>query len=320
MNTGTVISNCRFDFRSYRRPFCQPLKTHHGTWAVREGIILRLTDRAGNIGWGEIAPLPWFGSETLEAALAFCQSLGKELTEEEISGIPAALPACQFAFESAWETLSDIDKRQTAKRLNYCHLLPAGEDAITAANNHRYPGTFKWKIGVLPPEVEMAIFEKLEQVLPAGSKIRLDANGGLTAAAAEAWLALSDGAGMVEFVEQPLPVAAFPHMLALSQAFTTPIALDESVANLEQLAKCYEQGWHGIFVIKPAIAGSPQRLRQFCQQYHIDLVFSSVFETKIGREAALRLAAELASGKRAVGFGINGWFTGEDRDWLAALW
>jgi O-succinylbenzoate synthase len=310
----------QLDFRLYRRPFCQPLTTHHGTWKVREGIILRLTDIAGNIGWGEIAPLPWFGSETLEAALEFCQSLGGQLTEETILAISAALPACQFGFESAWETLSGKAERQIGKRLNYCYLLPTGEAAITAGKNYQDAGTFKWKIGILSPEVEMAIFEKLAQVLPAGSKIRLDANGGLAEAEAEAWLALSDSAGIVEFIEQPMPAAAFSQMLALSRVFTTPIALDESVATLQQLGECYQRGWREIFVIKPAIAGSPQRLRQFCRQYPVDLVFSSVFETKIGREAALRLAAELISEKRAVGFGINYWFTEEEEGWLAALW
>ena len=76
-----------FDFRPYRRPFLRPLETHHGLWSDREGIIIRLrpspaTDtstpqlqesllsRQG--AFGEIAPVPWFGSETLEQAIAFC--------------------------------------------------------------------------------------------------------------------------------------------------------------------------------------------------------------------------------------------------------
>jgi O-succinylbenzoic acid--CoA ligase len=64
----------------------------------------------------------------------------------------------------------------------------------------------------------------------------------------------------------------------------------------------------GIFVIKPSISGSPSRLRQFCQKHQIDLVFSSAFETDVGRQAALKLAVELSRQNRAVGFGINHWF------------
>jgi O-succinylbenzoate synthase len=74
---------------------------------------------------------------------------------------------------------------------------------------------------------------------------------------------------------------------------------------------CYRNGWRGIFVIKPAIAGSPRQLRNFCQTYAIDAVFSSVFETEIGRQAALQLAAELSRSDRAVGFGVGHWFSSD---------
>jgi O-succinylbenzoate synthase len=109
-------------------------------------------------------------------------------------------------------------------------------------------------------------------------------------------------------MEQPLDVGELPQMLALAQEFTTPLALDESVANLRQLKYCYEQGWRSIFVIKPAIIGYPYLLRQFCQEYTIDTVFSSVFETAIARQACLQLAQELMVKNRALGFGDGHWF------------
>ncbi|MDR9404731.1 MAG: o-succinylbenzoate synthase, partial [Halothece sp. Uz-M2-17] len=70
---------------------------------------------------------------------------------------------------------------------------------------------------------------------------------------------------------------------------------------------CYEKGWRGIFVLKCAIAGSPRLLRQWCQQHQLDLVFSSVMETSVAREAVFRLAREL-NPQRALGFGIDDWF------------
>ncbi|MFM6189174.1 MAG: o-succinylbenzoate synthase, partial [Planktothrix sp.] len=83
---------------------------------------------------------------------------------------------------------------------------------------------------------------------------------------------------------------------------------DESVANFQQLNSCYQQGWSDIFVIKPAIFGSPKILKNFCDTHQIDTVFSSVFETNIGQQSALKLASELLLYHRAVGFGINHWF------------
>ena len=136
--------------------------------------------------------------------------------------------------------------------------------------------------------------------------MRLDANAGLSYEEAKFWLEICDHVQTnVEFIEQPLPVQKFSEMLELSANFKTAIALDESVATLTQLQDCFEKGWRGIFVIKPGIAGSPSRLRQFCQQHKIDAVFSSVFETSVGRQAALQLAAELSRSNRAVGFGMN---------------
>jgi len=99
----------RFEFRPYQRKFIRPLATSHGTWDIREGIILCLKDEI-NIGWGEIAPISWFGSETIEQALLFCLQLPTEITEETIFSIPDKLPACQFGFESALPEAREGDK------------------------------------------------------------------------------------------------------------------------------------------------------------------------------------------------------------------
>jgi O-succinylbenzoate synthase len=194
-------------------------------------------------------------------------------------------------------------------------LLPTGVAALHAWQHHWEQGdrTFKWKIGVATISEELGWFEQLMGALPLGARLRLDANGGLTEAEARRWLAACEGTP-VEFLEQPLPPDQFAVMLRLSGQFATPIALDESVATLTQLRACYEQGWRGVFVVKPAIAGFPSRLRQFFGQSRPDGVFSSVFETEVGRSAALRLAAELSDGHRAVGFGVGHWFEAEERE------
>lgn len=298
-----------FEFRSYRRQFKHFLQTSHGEWHAREGIILRLAD-AGVVGFGEIAPLSWFGSESFEQALDFCHQLPGEITAETILSIPSVLPSCQFGFESAWE-----DKHPGTlemRPLTYSGLLPTGEAALQGWQRLWSQGdrTFKWKIGVAPLHAEIKIFQDLVQVLPPTAKLRLDGNGGLSWQSANEWLGACDQCdpAKIEFLEQPLPVDQLDAMLQLGRQYSTPIALDESVATLDKLAACYQRGWRGIFVIKPAIAGSPSRLRQFCQVNKIDIVFSSVFETAIGRQAALKLAAELSGPNRAVGFGVGHWF------------
>ncbi|MDJ0702124.1 MAG: o-succinylbenzoate synthase [Leptolyngbyaceae cyanobacterium MO_188.B28] len=300
----------QFEFRPYRRRFRHPLKTHHGHWTHREGIIVRLMDDAAQVGYGEIAPLPWFGSETLEQAMAVCKKLPKTLSVEMISSIPADRPTCRFGFESALmqcvrnHVYPRVDREREDACIQakshpppprqWCALLPTGEAALQAWPPFWEAGrrTFKVKIGVAPIQAELDRITRLVSLLPMGAKVRLDANGGLTLTEAHQWLAQCDQLG-IEFLEQPLPPNQLPILLQLSQQYQTPIALDESVATVQQLKYAYGRGWRGIFTVKPAIAGFPSELKQFCQAHPLDVVFSSVFETAIGRDAILTLAADI---------------------------
>jgi len=317
-----------FEFRPYQRKFVTPVTTSHGIWDIREGIILRLTSETGQVSWGEIAPISWFGSETLKQANYFCHELPKEITDETIFSIPEDLPSCQFGFESA---IWGMEGKEwvTPSLLSYSALLPSGEAAIEKCRLLWEQGyrTFKWKIGVEAISRELEIFTLLTQKLPLEAKLRLDANGGLSYEEANTWLWLCDKVNAsqelpveIEFIEQPLPVEQFQQMLQLCGNYTTAIALDESVATLNQLENCFKQGWQQIFVIKPAIVGSPLRLRQFCLANEIDVVFSSALETVIGRQNALQLAAELSLHNRAVGFGVSHWFDDDEKTWFQNLW
>jgi o-succinylbenzoate synthase len=328
----------QFEFRTYQRKFKRPLQTSHGIWDIREGIILRLTDENGRIGWGEIAPLSWFGSESFEQACNFCRQLSANISEETIFSISDELPACQFGFESALsnspppappcqggeKTGNSISLCQVGeKKLNrYSGLLPAGETALQALQMLWQQGyrTFKWKIGVVAIDEELKIFDRLITAMHKLADrtqvfLRLDANCGLSYLQAKIWLqagdrikTIRDFSVNIEFLEQPLPVSMFEQMLELNAIYATPIALDESAANLARMQECTRQGWRGIFVIKPAIAGSPSQLQKFCQTHNIDAVFSSVFETQIGRQAALNLADRISPNSRALGFGTDCWF------------
>ena len=309
---------CQLQFRPYQRRFDRPLHTHHGLWEVREGILLKLTDEAEQVRWGEIAPIPRFGSETLVQAWEFCQQMPDRLSQQEVSAIPNHLPACQFGFESAWAGLAELEARSS---LPFSTLLSTGKSALDTWEPHWQEGTrtFKWKIGVGAIDQELSLLEQLVEVLPATAQLRLDANGGLSLVEAQEWLKVCDRLS-IEFLEQPLPPDRFDDMLGLAAEYATPLALDESIATLTQLEACYKAGWQGVFVIKPAIVGFPTRLRQFCQDHPIDAVFSSSLETVIGRRAGLNLAAELSNPQRAIGYGTTDWFADSDPDDFEQLW
>ncbi|TVP68699.1 MAG: o-succinylbenzoate synthase [Leptolyngbya sp. LCM1.Bin17] len=338
--------------KPYRRRFRAPLQTAHGVWSWRQGALVQVTDGLGRVAYGEIAPIPWFGSETLEDALDFCRALAGQI--DATIAIPETLPATQFGLGSALAAWSDPPgdrqhhcrqhDRQIARDFAplgdwptglagnvgdcaamVCGLLPAGAAMLDhwsslIAQGHQ---TLKWKIGVFGLDQELAWLQQVISTLPPDGRLRLDANGGLTRSQAEQWLESCDRLNAnpqcctIEHVEQPLPPDQWPDLVYLSQRYNTAIALDESVATLPQLRTCHRQGWPGVYVVKPAIAGAPQPLQDFCRQCSPQqLVFSSVFETRIGRQAALALAAACYQEQTsipALGFGTQGQF-GDDWD------
>ena len=356
----------RLELRPYQRPFRNPLQTAHGLWSVREGILLRLIDDEGHVGYGEIAPIPWFGTETLPVALTFCQSIASDFWQNHTtlteSDIPSHLPASQFGLASAWANLqrsriSPPPPLSPSASPSICALLPTGKAALTTWPRLWKQGfrTFKWKIGVADISQECRWLEALITQLPPQARLRLDANGGLTLSEAIQLLDRCDqlnqvgphpkslsprerdfekipfrlpsphgrgagGEGQIECLEQPLPPDQFAAMQTLAQQFRTPLALDESVATVAQLEGHHWRGWDGLWVVKPAIAGWPDRLRHFWRQHSPPIIFSSVFETPIGRQAALTLAQDYAQAvpsSLALGFGTLGWFE-DDWDTLTA--
>jgi o-succinylbenzoate synthase len=307
-----VNNQYQLQFEPYRRQFKIPLRTSHGLWQVREGIIITLKDEKGNIGQGEIAPIPWFGSETMEEAHQFCQQQGHTITDETIINISDRLPSCQFALESALINLNQKPLDNLEQQFLSTYLLPTGKQVLEQdypVENSACTPTFKWKIAVTATKTEIAIAKQLLTRLPLNARLRLDANGGLTVKDAHQWLEFATNHPTIEFIEQPLPPSQLTDMMVLQSTYPTPLALDESVANIGQLQDCYHRGWRSIFVLKVAISGFPSRLRYFCQQHPLDLVFSSVFETAIGRQMGLQLALELGNRDRAVGFGVHHWLS-----------
>src|SRR4051812_29755040 len=132
-----------FQFRRYRVPFRAPVRTAHGPWAEREGVIVRLEDESGAVGYGEAAVLPWFGTETAGEAEAACRELGAELDEERLASVPETLLCLKCALAAARGDLSgaatnsrgdEVQKASVASDAFYlgiAALLPAGRAALT---------------------------------------------------------------------------------------------------------------------------------------------------------------------------------------------
>lgn len=300
----------RLSYRAYRRTFLRSLRTAHGDWTHREGFILRL-DGGGRTAYGDVAPLPDFGTETVGEA----DALLARLAETPAMELPAGHPCCAFALSAAKRSLIARDaalteaqaKKDGAVPTAYpvAGLLPGGPSALKSATAKLAAGyrNLKWKIGVLPVEEEIAVASKLLAALPPGVRIRLDGNAGLSADALARWLDFLGGfSDQVEFMEQPLPPGAEAEMAAMAASSSVPIALDESLNGPDGGEWLRPGAWAGPLVIKPLLMGDLSALEARLRPVATQLVYSSAFETVFGLRAALDLIAQLPTSPHALGF------------------
>ncbi|MBA4138656.1 MAG: o-succinylbenzoate synthase [Opitutus sp.] len=300
----------RLSTKSYRRTLQPPLRTAHGAWGEREGILLRVERPDGTVSWGEVAPLPWFGTETLAEAQDVLRKLGPDIDVTALELVPERFACVRFGLAAA---LAAAPAVATGKgKLPIAALLPAGRDARDVLRAKLEEGflAFKWKVGVGRAEEEMPLLDELVAELPGYAKLRLDANGAWTTRDATRWLALC-AERPVEFVEQPLMDA--DTLLGLAADFPVKLALDESVTGLAAAREWQERGWSGVFVIKPALAGPLEELVAWTKTTKPDLVLSSAVETALARAQILRVALAENLTSRPLGFGIGGLFG--DRPW-----
>ncbi|MGC6425004.1 MAG: o-succinylbenzoate synthase [Lentimonas sp.] len=292
----------RISYLPYCRKFRQPLITGRGRWAQRRGFIVQVEDSEG-VGHGELAPISDFGTETIETAEAFL----RELVERPDLAIPEALPCTAFA-------LSAAKRRALFSGGSYVvsGLLSAGVAAVEQISGKVQQGytSLKWKVGVLPTEEEIAIFERLVSLLPEGGSLRLDANGSLDSEGLELWLrAIQQYSTAVEYLEQPLAVGEEAKMRAAMDVSGVSIALDESLNGVN--GRHWLTEWNGPLVVKLPLMGDCTRLKGILEPVSERVVLSSVFETTVGLFNALDLADCLPDLKLPIGFDTFGVFDDE---------
>ena len=215
------------------------LKTTSVKGSVRKGLILKWND-----GWGEIAPLPGFSSETLEEAQEEILSLLPNLASAK-----PRLPSVRFGIDAASRPFSQEPLK-----------IP-----LALLNDPR-PGfsILKLKLGHL--SIENAV-NHVKQFL--GSyRLRLDCNRSWTLDQALSF-ARHFSPSDFEYLEEP--VSRFSELVRFCELTGFPIAVDESVsqAPLDQIPTLKT------IVIKPTVVGSLPSL-------DMPFVLSSAYESSLG--------------------------------------
>ena len=239
--------NYRFQYLPYRRVFRRSLVTAYGEWSHREGIVVRLEREDGAFGFGEIAPLPWFGTETFEVALSFCSEIANVYIPDPRDLVVEKLPCFNWAIGSALESVQSYPEQHTFS----VAALVAGADSFVEKQALGFQ-TFKLKIGTRDLQTELANVDMTIDQMEPGQRLRLDANGGLSELDFKDWLEFLEGKP-IDYLEQPLGVGLENRMLEVAEPFSTPLALDESIAGADSLRRWCN--WPGPLVVKPSLLG-----------------------------------------------------------------
>jgi O-succinylbenzoate synthase len=323
------VNQLTLHWRPFAFPLPQPLGTARGLVHEKRGWLLRLEDRQGRCGWGEAAALeleprpaePWNSQDTTTsqttAIATAIAALGHQQERTNLEAlIPRLPPPLGFALGAALAELEGLVGQGKGWRSAPASawLLPAGAGALEALeqalargacspSSPPLPFTVKWKVAALPDPEERQLLEELLRRLPAGARLRLDANGGWSRPLAWAWTERLAEEPRLQWLEQPLPAEDLEGLEQL--AGRLPVALDESLA----AAPALRQQWSGWQVRRPALEGDPRPLLRLLEQgQQGQRMVSTAFETGIGRRWLEHLAALQVLGPTPVAPGLApGW-------------
>ena len=282
------------DWLAYCLPLRQPWQSNRGSFSERHGRLRRLQTENGLTGWGDCAPLPEFGiDETAAAALAeetarldLAAQAGGCALAEWLGGVA---PPASVAVNTVLGAIFTVDER-------------ALRDAIAAGFT-----LVKLKAGVAPPAAELARLREICARLPAGVRLRLDANGAWDAEVAAAFVA-GCRTLPIDGIEEPLRAPTTALLRALQDAASFPLAIDESIHLLD------DDFWRSPpvrrLVIKPARLGGLRASVEIARRARaagIECVVTSALESACGLTALAHLAAAIAP-EACHGLAIAGLF------------
>lgn len=265
-------------WKRFRLPLCQAVATARGEALThREGFLIRVEFEDGLVGFGEASPLPGWSQESPDEV------------EKALRAWPAQNqwpPSVEFAMESARSAWVP-ERPRVAVAL--CGLATRVEELA----NMGCPSV-KLK---LPGEGKAAreAVRKARELLPAGTRLRLDANRRFPMAEALA-IAREAGEDILEFFEEP--TFEIEKLREWPRRIGVPLAVDETLRECGAGHPACQAA--SIFVIKPTLTGGWQRCLELAAMGKA-VVISSSWESQVGLFALGELAARMPEPRMAAG-------------------
>lgn len=304
----------------YEVPYRRPIQTAHGTLVTRKGFWVLASEGDMLRGLGEVAPLPEWGTETLDAAQEALQALSTHVLPREAAPLRSTLaelglererlPATVAGIELACLDLQARDAGiplaallardfgdQPLERVPANALLVSRErDALADEARTRVSegfGTLKVKVGVGAIADDVARLAAIREAVGPGVRLRADANGAWEFDTADAALRALQPFDL-EYLEQPVMDAEA--LTALHARSILPLAADESAQDARVVARLIERRAVDWLILKPMALGGLSYTRELvlaARAAGIGVTLTSVLDRGVGTAGALHLAAAL---------------------------
>lgn len=236
-----------------REPLCRPYELSFGKLTAFDVMIVEVVTEDGSVGYGESCPVPPYSEETTAQVWQSLADILPTLVGAEPSWVLQSLATRSGGSESfsyvapttAVESLVNPVSNETELAIPVVGTVLVHDGAglrkeIQALVATGYE-TLKVKVG-FDPVVDARRVGCIQEEIPDGVQLRLDANEGWDPPQAAEFLKRIDPSG-IELLEQPFPRTRWDWVADLvEQNPSVALMLDESIHSEESIARAAEVG------------------------------------------------------------------------------
>ncbi len=276
----------------YRLPMDSGVILRDNKLVERVGYIVELT-RDGDVGRGEIAPLPGFSLEDLEQAGVQAQTMAELWVRGDDLDLESMYPSVAFGLSMAMLELEQgLPLQGNYRSAPLCY--GDADDLIPVLSTLSGERVAKLKVGLYEPIRDGMLVNLLLESVP-GLALRLDANRAWTLEKAQkfaSYIAPSRRA-QIAFIEEPCKQPGESLVFAINTGIA--IAWDETLQEAVRDEEFSLEDLIGVktIVIKPTLIGSVLRcitLIKRSRDLGIQPIISSSLESSLGLNQLARLS------------------------------
>lgn len=290
----------------------EPFETSFGSTDTRRVLLVRVEERGGEEGWGEVVAGegPWYSYETYEIAVHIIKHYlapwilaAGDVRASDAYRLMSRVRGHNMAKAGLEMALWDLEARLEGKPL-YKYLggvkrrIPAGvsigikksvEDLLRVVSHRVEEGYVRVKLKI-KPGWDVDIVQRVRDEFP-DVPLQVDANAAYTLRDLQVMLKL-DELGLL-MIEQPLHYEDLADHAVLARKLRTPICLDESIRGLHDAKAAYLLEAAEIINLKPSRVGGygpSLSIHDFCSLTGLGLWVGGMLESGVGRGHLVALA------------------------------